>query len=45
MVASLMRELGLAAIQPRTWKRTTVVGEHAQVFPELLEGNFGPEGC
>lgn len=27
MVTSLMREMGLKAIQPRTWKRTTVVDE------------------
>lgn len=42
LVASLMRELGLAAIQPRTWRKTTVVDDDAQVYPDLLERNFDP---
>lgn len=43
LVASLMREKGLAAIQPRAWKRTTVADHHAPVFPDLLDRNFAPE--
>ena len=42
LVAALMREMGLAAIQPRAWRRTTVPVEGAQVFEDLLEGDFDP---
>ncbi len=42
LVAKLMRELGLAGIQPRAYRRTTIVGEEPVVIPDLLEGNFDP---
>ena len=46
MVADLMRELGLAAVQPRAYKRTTVPGEHPVESPDLISRDFsaGPEG-
>ena len=46
MVADLMRELGLAAVQPRAYKRTTVPGEHPLDSPDLIERDFtaGPGG-
>ena len=40
MVADLMRELGLAAVQPRAYKRTTVLGEHPVVIPDLIGRDF-----
>lgn len=40
LVADLMRELGLAAIQPRAWRRTTVPSQGAAVFEDLLGGDF-----
>jgi putative transposase len=40
MVADLMRELGLAAVQPRAYKRTTVAGEHPIVIPDLIGRDF-----
>lgn len=43
LVADLMRELGLAAIQKRADKRTTVVDEQAQVFTDRLERDFDPD--
>lgn len=43
LVAALMRELGLAAIQPRAWRKTTVTDEHAPVHPDLVERNFAPD--
>lgn len=43
LVADLMREIGLAAIQPRAYKRTTVTDEHAQIFEDHLDRNFTPE--
>lgn len=42
LVADLMREMGLAAIQPRAWRRTTVRGDQHQTYPDLLEGDFSP---
>ena|SRR5690625_2753782 len=42
LVAALMRQMGLAAIQPRAWRRTTVPAEGAQTYPDLLEGDFDP---
>ena len=36
MVADLMRELGLAAVQPRAYKRTTVPGECPVSSPDLI---------
>ena len=40
MVAVLMRELGLAAVQPRAYKRTTVPGEYPVVIPDLIGRDF-----
>lgn len=37
LVADLMRELGLAAVQPRAYKRTTVAGEDPVDAPDLLQ--------
>lgn len=43
MVADLMRELDLAAIQKKAYKRTTVTDEHAEVFTDKLNRDFVPE--
>ena len=43
LVADLMRELGLAAIQRKAYKRTTVPDEKAQVFTDKLDRDFAPE--
>ena len=43
LVADLMRELNLAAIQPRAWRRTTVPAGGLQVFDDLIDGDFDPE--
>jgi len=40
LVADLMRELGLAAVQPRAYKRTTVAGEHPVSCPDLIGRDF-----
>jgi putative transposase len=40
LVAALMRELGLAACQPRAYKRTTVAGEHPEPAPDLIGRDF-----
>jgi putative transposase len=40
LVADLMRELGLAAVQPRAYKRTTVPGNAPVAAPDLLERDF-----
>jgi transposase InsO family protein len=40
LVADLMRELELAAVQPRAYKRTTVAGEHPVSSPDLIGRNF-----
>jgi putative transposase len=40
LVADLMRELGLAAVQPRAYKRTTVTGEHPVCSPDLIGRDF-----
>lgn len=42
LVADLMREMGLAAIQPRAYKRTTVPDDQAQIFDDHLDRNFDP---
>lgn len=47
LVADLMRELGLAAVQPRAYKRTTVAGEHPVSSPDLIGRDFtadAPDG-
>ena len=43
LVADLMRELGLAAVQPRAYKRTTVPGDAPVPAPDLLERDFTAE--
>jgi transposase InsO family protein len=40
LVADLMRELGLVAVQPRAYKRTTVAGEHPVDSPDLIDRDF-----
>lgn len=42
LVADLMRELGLAAVQPRAYKRTTVPGEDDVAIPDLIGRDFDP---
>ncbi len=43
LVADLMRELGLEAVQPRAWKKTTVPGEVAEEVADHLERAFTAE--
>ena len=40
LVADLMRELGLAAVQPRVYKRTTLPGRDPQPAPDLIDRDF-----
>jgi len=40
LVADLMRESGLEAVQPRAWKKTTVPGEVAEEVSDRLERAF-----
>ncbi|EQD81368.1 transposase IS3513, partial [Saccharopolyspora erythraea D] len=40
LVADLMRELGLTAVQPRAYKTTTVPGEEPIISPDLLDRDF-----
>jgi transposase InsO family protein len=35
-----MRELGLAAVQPRAYKRTTVPGREPVAAPDLIDRDF-----
>ena len=42
LVADLMRELGLQAVQPRAYKRTTVPGEEPVDSPDLIVRDFAP---
>lgn len=44
LVSDLMRELGLTAVQPRAYKRTTVPGEAPVVVPDLIERDFTTSG-
>jgi putative transposase len=44
MVADLMRCLGLVAVQPRAYKRTTVPGEFPVVIPDLIDRDFTATG-
>jgi putative transposase len=37
LIADLMRELGLAAVQPRGYKRTTLPGDAPQPAPDLID--------
>ncbi len=43
LVADLMREMGLATVQKRAYKRTTIADDHAQVFEDHLDRNVDPE--
>ena len=43
-VASIMRELGLKAVQPRAYKRTTVPGEAPVPAPDLIARDFAVGG-
>ena len=40
LVADLMRELGLAAVQPRSYKRTTLPADAPTPAPDLVERDF-----
>jgi putative transposase len=40
LVADLMRELGLAAVQPRAYKRTTLPGDAPAPTPDLIDRDF-----
>jgi putative transposase len=42
LIADLMREFGLKAVQPRAYKRTTVAGEDPVESPDLLGRDFAP---
>jgi transposase InsO family protein len=42
LVADLMRELGLRAVQPRAYKVTTVPGEEPVTPPDLIGRDFEP---
>lgn len=42
LVADLMREEGLRAVQPRAYKRTTKPGQDPVEHPDLIGGNFDP---
>jgi putative transposase len=42
LVADLMREAGLRAVQPRGYKRTTIHGQHPVESPDLLQRDFDP---
>jgi transposase InsO family protein len=42
LVADLMRELGLRAVQPRAYKRTTMPGDAPVAAPDLLGRDFDP---
>ena len=44
LVADLMRELGLRAVQPRGYKRTTIPGEDPVESPDLIGRDFDPAG-
>lgn len=40
LVADLMRELGLKAVQPRAYKTTTIPGQDKPAIPDLIERDF-----
>jgi hypothetical protein len=40
LVADLMRELGLAAVQPRAYRRTTLPGDDPIPAPDLIGRDF-----
>src|SRR4051794_10810540 len=43
LIADLMRELGLAAVQPRAYKRTPLPGDAPRPAPDLLGRDFTAE--
>lgn len=43
LVASIMREKDLVAIQPRAWKRTTTQGDCDHDMPDLIGRDFSPD--
>lgn len=43
LVASVMREMGLVAIQPRAWKRTTTQGDCDHDIPDLIGRDFSTD--
>jgi putative transposase len=45
LVADLMRELGLKAVQPRAYKRTTIPGDEPVKAPDLPERDFAAGGA
>lgn len=47
LIADLMRQAGLEAVQPRAWKKTTVSGEVAEAVPDRIERDFtaAAPGC
>ena len=45
LVADLMRELDLKAVQPRAYKRTTVAGEQPVDSPDLIGRDFAAGGA
>jgi putative transposase len=44
LVADLMREQGLVAVQPRAYKRTTVPGDQPVASPDLIRRDFTAGG-
>lgn len=45
LVADLMREMGLKAIQPRAWRKTTISDEEGKRYPDLIGRDFSPESA
>lgn len=45
LVAAIMRELGLRAVQPRAYKVTTVPGEDPIESPDLIGRDFAPSAA
>lgn len=43
LVADLMRELGLRAVQPRAYKTTTIRGQRELATPDLIGRDFDPD--
>ncbi|MBA2464142.1 MAG: transposase [Nocardioidaceae bacterium] len=41
-VADLMRELGLRAVQPRAYRRTTIPGQGQPATPDVIDRDFAP---
>jgi len=44
LIADLMRELGLRAVQPRGYRRTTLPGDETVVSPDLINRGFAADG-